>query len=61
MARIARFMVPDCPHHVTPRGNRRGTTFFRDDGDRLYRALLAEAAAKARTEAEGAARMRAGH
>lgn len=50
MARIARLVVPDCPHHVTQRGNRRGTTFFRDDDYRLYGALLAEAAAKARAE-----------
>lgn len=49
MARIARLVVPDCPHHVTQRGNRREPTFFRDDDYRLYRALLAEAAARAGT------------
>ena len=49
MARIARLVVPDCPHHVTQRGNRREPTFFRDDDYRLYSALLAEAAAKAGT------------
>jgi putative transposase len=33
MARIARLVVPGIPHHVTQRGNRRETTFFRDDSD----------------------------
>jgi len=33
MPRIARFICPGVPHHVTQRGNRRGTTFF-SDGDR---------------------------
>jgi putative transposase len=50
MARIARLVVPGVPHHVTQRGNRRGTTFFGDDDYRLYRALLAESAAKAGAE-----------
>ncbi|MDZ4740683.1 MAG: transposase, partial [Alphaproteobacteria bacterium] len=31
MPRIARVVVPDCPHHVTQRGNRRQRTFFEDD------------------------------
>jgi hypothetical protein len=30
MARIARFVVPGLPHHVTQRGNRRETVFFSD-------------------------------
>ena len=42
MARIARFVVPGLPHHVTQRGNRRGTVFFSDDDYELYRDLLAE-------------------
>jgi putative transposase len=50
MARIARLVVPGAPHHVTQRGNRREPTFFGDDDYRLYRALLAEAAARAGTE-----------
>ena len=33
MARIARLVIPGIPHHVTQRGNRRETTFFRDVGD----------------------------
>jgi hypothetical protein len=31
MARIARFVVPGLPHHVTQRGNRRERVFFGDD------------------------------
>jgi putative transposase len=50
MARIARLVVPGAPHHVTQRGNRRETTFFGEADYRLYRDLLAEAAAKAETE-----------
>jgi len=36
MARIARVVVPGMPHHVTQRGNRRMTTFFREDDYRVY-------------------------
>ena len=42
MARIGRFVVPDLPHHVTQRGNRREKVFFGDDYA-LYRDLLHEA------------------
>jgi putative transposase len=41
MARIARFVVPGLPHHVTQRGNRRETVFFSDADYELYRDLLA--------------------
>jgi REP-associated tyrosine transposase len=41
MARIARFIVPGLPHHVTQRGNRRERIFFSDDDYALYRSLLA--------------------
>ena len=40
MARIGRFVVPDLPHHVTQRGNRRERVFFGDDDYALYRDLL---------------------
>ncbi len=46
MARIARFVVPGLPHHVTQRGNRRERVFFGDDDFELYRDLLAEQARK---------------
>src|SRR5208282_921930 len=42
MARIARFVVPDLPHHVTQRGNRRMQTFFGDEDYALYLDLLSE-------------------
>src|SRR4029077_17142081 len=44
MARIARVVVPDLPHHITQRGNRREPVFFEDDDYRLYRRLIAAAA-----------------
>ena len=47
MARIARYVVPDLPHHVTQRGNRRERVFFGDDDYRLYRDLLREACDRA--------------
>jgi putative transposase len=42
MARLARVVVPDHPHHVTQRGNGRARTFFEDRDYGLYRDLLAE-------------------
>src|SRR5271157_5244105 len=43
MARIGRFVVPELPHHVTQRGNRRERVFFSDADCELYRDLLREA------------------
>ena len=42
MSRIARVVVPDVPHHVTQRGNRREDVFFSDADRRAYLSLLAE-------------------
>jgi putative transposase len=42
MARLARVVIPDYPHHVTQRGNGRARTFFGDGDYALYRDLLAE-------------------
>ena len=36
MPRLARVVVPDIPHHVTQRGNRRQQVFFGDDDYRAY-------------------------
>ncbi|QEN88218.1 transposase [Labrys sp. KNU-23] len=47
MARIARLVVPDLPHHVTQRGNRRERVFFDDDDYRAYFDLLKAQAPKA--------------
>ena len=41
MARLARVVIPDHPHHVTQRGNGRARTFFGDADYALYRDLLA--------------------
>jgi putative transposase len=46
MARIGRFVVPDLPHHVTQRGNRREAVFFGEDDYALYRDLLREACSR---------------
>ena len=40
MARLARLVITDLPHHVTQRGNGRAQTFFGDDDYRLYLDLL---------------------
>ena len=50
MARQARVVVPDTPHHVTQRGNRRQQTFFHDADYALYLHLAAEAFAAAEVE-----------
>lgn len=43
MARLARIVVPDVPHHVTQRGNRRQPVFFGEEDHAAYRALVAAA------------------
>ncbi|MDZ4741704.1 MAG: hypothetical protein SGJ03_17645 [Alphaproteobacteria bacterium] len=50
MTRIARVVVPDCPHHVTQRGNRRQKTFFEDDDYVRYKELLAQGCKQASVE-----------
>ena len=42
MARLARIVLPDVPHHVTQRGNRRMAIFSEKADYALYRDLLAE-------------------
>jgi putative transposase len=49
MARLARVVAPDLPHHVTQRGNRRERVFFDDDDYRAYLSLVAGAARQAGT------------
>jgi REP-associated tyrosine transposase len=49
MARAARLVLPDVPHHVTQRGNRRQRTFFLDSDYQLYISLLRFWCAKAGT------------
>lgn len=43
MARLARFIVPGIPHHVTQRGNGRAQVFFRDGDYARYRDWLGAA------------------
>ena len=45
MARLPRIVIPDAPHHVTQRGNRRMPVFFGDDDRSEYLRLVAGAAA----------------
>jgi putative transposase len=40
MPRVARIVIPGIPHHVTQRGNRRGTVFFSDTDRQAYLSLL---------------------
>ena len=42
MARLSRIIVPDTPHHVTQRGNRRQKLFTQPGDYALYRDLIAE-------------------
>ena len=42
MARLARVVVPEVPHHVTQCCNRRQQVFFGADDDAEYRALVAQ-------------------
>jgi hypothetical protein len=50
MARLARVVIPDLPHHVTQRGNGGARTFFGDDDYALYRDLLAASCRAAEVE-----------
>jgi putative transposase len=45
MARLARIVIPNVPHHVTQRGNRRLPIFFSDEDRSAYLSLIAEACA----------------
>ncbi len=40
MPRLARVVIPGCPHHVTQRGNRRQAVFYDDTDRRFYLRLL---------------------
>jgi putative transposase len=42
MSRLARIVVPDYPHHIIQRGNRRQQTFFCDEDYEAYISLMAE-------------------
>ena len=40
MPRFARVVVPQCPHHITQRGNVRRDIFFTSDDRRVFLGLL---------------------
>jgi len=42
MVRIARIIIPDIPHHIIQRGNRRQQTFFNKDDYLLYKKIMRE-------------------
>ncbi|OGS24170.1 MAG: hypothetical protein A2314_01825 [Elusimicrobia bacterium RIFOXYB2_FULL_50_12] len=42
MARIARVVVPDIPHHITQRGNRSQKVFFSDADRKAYLEILSQ-------------------
>ena len=44
MPRVARIVIPGCPHHVTQRGNNRQDVFFADDDRRAYLRILSQQA-----------------
>jgi len=46
MPRTARVVIPDCPHHVTQRGNNRAPVFFVDQDYRVYLEMLREGCEK---------------
>jgi putative transposase len=50
MARMARVVVPDFPHHVTQRGNRRQKTFFCEADYQYYIELISESSQQTGTE-----------
>ena len=50
MARMARVVVPNYPHHVVQRGNRRQRTFFCEDDYRYYIQLVSEYSVQTDTE-----------
>jgi putative transposase len=47
MARMARIVIPNIPHHITQRGNRSQKVFFSDNDKASYLSLLHEHAQKA--------------
>ncbi len=46
MPRIARVVIPGCPHHIIQRGNRRLQVFFSDEDKAFYLTLLGRNIAK---------------
>ncbi|MFQ5661286.1 MAG: transposase [Gammaproteobacteria bacterium] len=50
MPRIARIVIPDHPHHITQRGNRRQTVFFSNEDYAAYLDYLTAALKKSQLQ-----------
>ncbi len=50
MARLARIVIPDIPHHVVQRGNRNQIVFFGEPDKQAYLTLLQQEARSAGIE-----------
>jgi putative transposase len=57
MPRIARIVIPGCPHHVTQRGNHRQRVFFADAERKFYLRLLHKYFSRYRVDMVGYALM----
>ena len=53
MPRSARIVIPDCPHHVTQRGNNRSDVFFVDEDRQIYLDYLLDASKRFDLRIEG--------
>jgi putative transposase len=53
MPRVPRIVIPNCPHHVTQRGNNRQDVFFVDDDRFSYLGFLAEEAERYALRVDG--------
>jgi putative transposase len=53
MPRVARIVIPNCPHHVTQRGNNRQDVFLADEDRVAYLELLQEEAQRQALGVEG--------
>jgi len=53
MPRSSRIVIPDCPHHVTQRGNNRQDVFFVDSDRQKYLEYLLEASKRYNLRIEG--------
>jgi len=50
MPRTARIVIPNTPHHIIQRGNRKQDVFFCDDDYRIYLSLLKEKCEGSKTD-----------
>jgi putative transposase len=53
MGRLARIVIPDLPHHVTQRGNRRANVFDDDEARLQYLRMPPPSSARSPVDAPG--------